>query len=78
MKTDNDQVQAAAQPVLQDFTSCPDWGKGGRFIYDPATKTRTRVDEQPAEADAQTAEASVAQGEALDTPTTVKKERTRG
>lgn len=26
-----------------DFTACPNWGKGGRYIYDPATGQRTPV-----------------------------------
>ena len=30
-----------------DFTSCPDWGKGGRYLYDPATGKRTRIEEAP-------------------------------
>lgn len=30
-----------------DFTSCPEWGKGGHFIVNPETGLRERV--QPAE-----------------------------
>ena len=26
-----------------DFTSCPYWGKGGRYIADPVTGVRTPV-----------------------------------
>ncbi len=29
--------------VELDFTSCPDWGKGGQFVIDPATGLRVRV-----------------------------------
>lgn len=36
-------------PAAPDFTQCPDWGKGGRYIYDPATGTRTPVMDEPAE-----------------------------
>ena len=28
---------------MPTFENCPDWGKGGQFIYDPITQTRTRV-----------------------------------
>lgn len=52
MTTENTEVAAAAPSALQDFTSCPEWGKGGQFVYDPATKTRTRVDPQPDDAQA--------------------------
>jgi len=47
-KAGKTEVKAAPQ-ALQDFTSCPDWGKGGEFVFDPVTKTRTRVgpDGQP-------------------------------
>lgn len=39
-----------AAPEVPDFTQCPDWGKGGRYLYDPATGSRTPVvDEVPAE-----------------------------
>ncbi|MBI3712594.1 MAG: hypothetical protein HY253_06490 [Burkholderiales bacterium] len=27
----------------QDFTRCPEWGKGGHFIVNPATGLRERV-----------------------------------
>lgn len=62
MSTDTTNVQAAAPNALQDFTNCPEWGRGGQFIYDPATQTRTRIDAtlaaaEPAVATA-TAEAS--------------------
>ncbi len=39
---------AAAPAALQAFTSCPEWGIGGQFVYDPATGQRTRVDAVPA------------------------------
>ncbi len=29
-----------------DFTGCPHWGKGGRFVVDPATGQRVPVVEQ--------------------------------
>ena len=41
---------AVAQP---DFTGCPHWGKGGRYLYDPATGKRT-----PAPAAAESAAAT--------------------
>jgi hypothetical protein len=59
----------AAPNALQDFTSCPEWGSGGRFVYDPATKIRTRVEEAPAVPDE-----SQAPGETAPAP---KKERNR-
>lgn len=79
MSTDNDNVQAAAPHALQDFINCPDWGKGGSFIYDPVTKTRTRVEpEVPAAEDqAPAAPAQLEAAPTADTPTTIKKERTR-
>lgn len=30
-------------PVTQDFTTCPYWGQGGRYVVDPATGQRTLV-----------------------------------
>lgn len=27
-----------------DFTACPHWGKGGRYVVDPATGARVPVD----------------------------------
>ena len=79
MSTDNDNVQAEAPHALLDFINCPDWGKGGSYIYDPVTKTRTRVEPgMPAtEVQAQTAPAQLEAAATADTPTTVKKERTR-
>lgn len=32
----------------QDFTSCPDWGKGGRFVVDSTTGLRVRAQPEPA------------------------------
>lgn len=77
MSTDNNNVQAAAPHALQDFTSCPDWGKGGQFIYDPATKTRTRVEPEAAAPEAAVqAPAEQAQDTApAETSTTTRKER---
>jgi hypothetical protein len=79
VSTDNDNVQAEAPHALLDFINCPDWGKGGSYIYDPATKIRIRVEsEDPAtEAQAQAASAQLEAAPTADTPTTVKKERTR-
>lgn len=37
--------QPATQAAVK-FTSCPNWGVGGSYTYDPATKMRTRL--QPA------------------------------
>jgi hypothetical protein len=79
VSTDNDTVQADAPHALLDFINCPDWGKGGNYIYDPMTKTRTRVEpEEPAtEVQAPAAPAQLEAATTADTPTTVKKERTR-
>lgn len=41
----------AAKP--KDITACPDWGKGGSYILDPATGIRTlvqRTEDAPADA----------------------------
>lgn len=76
----------------QDFTQCPDWGKGGKFIFDPTTNQRTRVDDSegqsadPAPTYAQTlpgrADAATGAGSADQTVTAEtaqpKKEKTRG
>jgi hypothetical protein len=50
VSTEKTDVQAAVPNALQDFTNCPEWGKGGQFAYDPITKTRTRIDTDPAPA----------------------------
>ncbi|OON62284.1 hypothetical protein B0920_02055 [Massilia sp. KIM] len=80
---DNDktEVNEPAPIAVQDLIHCPDWGKGGEYVYDPATKTRTRV-EAPAGDDATLAatvepasEAAPATVEASET--TTRKERTR-
>lgn len=42
---------AAKEP--KDITECPDWGKGGSYILDPATGIRTlvqRTEDAPAAA----------------------------
>lgn len=36
---------SAATPA-PDYSSCPYWGRGGRYVYDPATGTRTPVVEE--------------------------------
>lgn len=41
-----------AEAVQQDFTTCPHWGKGGRYVVDPTDGRRVRVEELPAEAEA--------------------------
>lgn len=81
---------AAAPNALQDFTSCPEWGIGGQFTYDPVTKLRTRTDAAPVPAGATNTDApaavtveSAAPGEvgspaAVDAAVQPKKERTRG
>lgn len=43
-ETSSESGSALAPPT---FTSCPEWGKGGRFVYDPVTNTRSRVDDAP-------------------------------
>ena len=35
-----------------DFSNCPFWGQGGRYIADPVTGVRTRVVDEPAPATA--------------------------
>lgn len=30
-----------------DFTDDPNWGKGGRYVFDPATGKRTPATEEP-------------------------------
>jgi hypothetical protein len=78
----------AATPAPLDFTKCPDWGKGGQYIYDPATGLRTRLApaEEPVGQPAQTgagAGQAVAPGEdtvtdvAVHTHTQLKKEKQR-
>lgn len=85
MTTENTEVAAVAPNALQDFTSCPHWGKGGQFIYDPVTKTRTPIDlpatESAVDAAAEIVDAPAAQAPQDDaqaaTPSTTKKERPR-
>lgn len=36
-----------SDPKTHDFTSCPNWGVGGRYTADPVTGVRTKV--QPTE-----------------------------
>jgi len=77
VSTENTEVAAAAPNAPQDFTNCPEWGKGGQFVYDPVTRTRTRVDSQPADI-ADTANGSAALDGAQATATTqTRKERSR-
>ncbi|MDD5176754.1 MAG: hypothetical protein PHQ05_10070 [Sterolibacterium sp.] len=49
----NDQNKAPGlQPgAAPNFTDCPFWGQGGQYIYDPVTKTRTKVSPTVAPAD---------------------------
>ena len=35
------------QQERPDFTACPMWGQGGRYLYDPATGHRTRLADEP-------------------------------
>lgn len=35
-------------PKPDDFTACPNWGQGGRYIYDPDTGERTPVVDEEA------------------------------
>lgn len=79
MKNDTN-PPAEAPAALQAFTDCPQWGSGGRFIYDPVTKTRTRLDEEPAAADAAIATDAVpgaAAAVSVETAAQSKKERAR-
>lgn len=43
-----------------DFTSCPNWGVGGRYVVDPVTGERNPVPEPEPDADAATALALIA------------------
>lgn len=45
----------------QDFTNCPEWGKGGHFVVNPATGLRERV--QPASSTPESAPAENTQQE---------------
>lgn len=84
MSNDNDNNVPEGMPT---FEQCPDWGKGGQYIYDPETNTRTRVGaavEAPAEVAADLTapslgDDSAAQAEASVASTTPpKKEKARG
>lgn len=80
MSNEETTVQAAAPHALQDFINCPDWGKGGQFVYDPATGKRTRIEpEAAATEEVPQAPAGAAPQDAspAETTTTVRKERTR-
>lgn len=39
---------------MTDFTDCPNWGKGGKYVVDPETGRRAPVVEQPPAAPAET------------------------
>lgn len=39
-----DKKEDQAQEVVADFSSCPEWGKGGRFVINPGTGLRERVE----------------------------------
>lgn len=41
----------AGAPAAPDFSKCPDWGKGGKFTFDPASGKRARAVE-PVESNA--------------------------
>ncbi|MBC7859194.1 MAG: hypothetical protein H7Z39_10545 [Burkholderiaceae bacterium] len=83
-------TEKKAPRAKQDFTQCPDWGQGGKFIFDPATGQRTRVGESAvpaAEAAPGEAQALLAQADAgaagVDQPViaenaTPRKEKARG
>jgi hypothetical protein len=62
----------------QDFTQCPDWGKGGSYVYDPVTQTRTRVpDEDNAQSEAIPEAAPAPAEDVAAESTPVKKEKAR-
>jgi hypothetical protein len=42
-----------SEPVNQDFTACPHWGQGGRYVVDPATGQRVPAPAEPAATDSQ-------------------------
>lgn len=39
---------------MPDFTDCPNWGKGGKYVVDPETGARVPVVEQETPAPAET------------------------
>lgn len=39
---------------MPDFTDCPNWGKGGKYVVDPETGARVPVVEQEIPAPAET------------------------
>lgn len=41
----SNETENGAPEGMPTFLNCPDWGKGGRYVYDPVTNTRTRVDD---------------------------------
>lgn len=47
MSTETDAMLAA--PAPQDFTSCPNWGKGGRYVVDITNGRRVPVEELQAD-----------------------------
>lgn len=49
MKTE-EQTPPPAPHSLEAFISCPEWGTGGTFEFDPATGKRTRIGDAPAPA----------------------------
>lgn len=38
-------------PAAPDYSNCPYWGRGGRYVYDPQTGRRTPVDVAQVEGD---------------------------
>ena len=38
-----------SEPATPDFTACPYWGQGGRYVVDPATGQRIPVTEGSAD-----------------------------
>lgn len=64
-----------------DFTNCPYWGQGGRYIGDPVTGLRVRVDDAPAvDAPADDIEKTPVAGDTLtaDTTATIVKGKRNG
>jgi hypothetical protein len=52
--------------MTQDYTKCPFWGVGGRYIADPVTAVRTRI--EPAHAPAAVAKPLEAPAAAVQQP----------
>lgn len=65
-----------SEPVTQDFTACPHWGQGGRYMVDPATGARVPLLTEPQTAPGTVEVMTAVAGDTLTVPeTTTKKGR---